>query len=73
MLNEKIESTSHLDLLLKDQGIHGLGRRFLYEGFHRIPVFNIRVSDKPVLIPLAFQIYRVSHKVYIEALQALPA
>jgi hypothetical protein len=36
-------------------------------------VFNIRVSDKPVLIPLAFQIYRISHKVYIEALQALPA
>jgi hypothetical protein len=32
----------------------------------------MKVSDKPVLLPLAFQIYRVSHKVYVEALHNVP-
>jgi len=49
------------------------GKRFLYEGFHWVPVFNLKLTDKPLLIPLAFQIYRVNHKVYIEGLQQVPS
>ena len=51
----------------KNDLLKGNGQRFLYEGYHKVPVFNLKVSDQPVLIALAFQVYRVGHKVYIEA------
>ena len=57
-------------MLAKDVGG---GKRLLYEGYHRVPCFNMKLSDKPVLMPLAFSVYKVSHKVYIEASRNIPA
>jgi hypothetical protein len=33
----------------------------------------MKLSDKPVLMHLAFQVYKVAHKIYIEASPNLPA
>ncbi|TNV85485.1 hypothetical protein FGO68_gene10874 [Halteria grandinella] len=68
-------STALLNALdqLKDHKSTSGNHRLIYEGYHRIPVFNLKVSDKPVLLPLAFSVYRVGHKVYFEASQSIPA
>ena len=42
-------------------------RRYLYEGLHQIPVFNLKFQNEPVLIAFKFTIYRTSVKIYVEA------
>ncbi len=32
----------------------------------------MKVSDKPVLMGLAFSVFRVGHKIYVEAFQNIP-
>ena len=40
-LKDPLQSTQNfLDVFSNDSG--GINRRFLYEGFHRVPVFNMR-------------------------------
>lgn len=45
----------------------------LYEGYHTVPVFNMKVSDKPILMGLAFSVFKVGHKIYIEAFKNITA
>ena len=42
-------------------------KRYLYEGYHEIPVFNLKFQDEPVLLAFKFTIYRTSVKIYAEA------
>ena len=49
--------------ILKDRS----HRRYLYEGSHKIPCFNLKFQEQPVLLAFKFIIYRTSVKIYIEA------
>ena len=42
-------------------------KRHLYQGFHQIPVFNLKYQDMPVMLTFKFMVYRTSIKIYIEA------
>ena len=42
-------------------------RRFLYEGLHEIPVFNLKYQEAPVMLGFKFSAYRTAVKIYIEA------
>ena len=42
-------------------------RRYLYEGVHHVPVFNLKFQNQPVLLAFKFIVYRTSIKIYIEA------
>lgn len=42
-------------------------RRYLYEGLHEVPVFNLKHQDLPVLLGFKFTVYRTAVKIYIEA------
>ena len=42
-------------------------RRYLYEGYHEVPVFNLKHQDLPVLLAFKFNVYRTAVKIYVEA------
>ena len=42
-------------------------RRYLYEGSHKVPVFNLKIQEQPVLLGFKFIVYRTTVKIYIEA------
>ena len=42
-------------------------RRYLYEGLHEVPVFNLKVQDQPVIMGFKFNVYRTAIKIYVEA------
>jgi hypothetical protein len=39
----------------------------LYQGFHQIPVFNLKVQNEPIMHIFKFIVYRTSAKIYFEA------
>lgn len=46
---------------------HRSVRRYLYEGFHQVPVFNLKYQEPPVLLKFKFIVYRTAVKIYVEA------
>ena len=42
-------------------------RRYLYEGTHEVPVFNLKHQNEPVMMSFKFAAYRTSIKIYIMA------
>ena len=42
-------------------------RRYLYEGLHEVPVFNLKFQNEPVMLGFKFTVYRTSVKIYVEA------
>ena len=42
-------------------------RRYLYEGLHEVPVFNLKFQNEPSLLSFKFNIYRTAVKIYVEA------
>lgn len=37
-------------------------KRQLYQGFHEVPVFNLRIGNKPVLLRFRFSVFRMNNK-----------
>lgn len=44
-----------------------VNRRYLYEGLHEVPVFNLKFQNEPVMLGFKFLVYRTSVKIYVEA------
>ena len=42
-------------------------RRYLYEGLHEVPVFNLKFQNEPSLLAFKFNVYRTAVKIYVEA------
>jgi hypothetical protein len=36
--------------------------RYLYSGIHEVPVFNLKLSNQPILVRFKFNIFRIVNK-----------
>jgi hypothetical protein len=43
-------------------------KRYLYQGIHEIPVFNLKIQDEPIMFIFKFTVYRTAVKIYFEAM-----
>jgi len=47
----------------------GPSKRHLYQQIHEVPVFNLRVSNQPILVSFRFTVFRMANKkkIFVQA------